>query len=225
MRRVHVICEGQTEEEFVREILFPAFLPSGIHLLPSCIGRVGHKGGRVNSERLRFDLQQRFRDRDCLCTTFFDFYGLPLDFPGKAAAAANSDPNGKQRAVTEALARWAASSFGDDSRRFLPYVQMHEFEALLFSDPDTLAAVINAPRSLQSLRSIRAAVQTPEWINDDPNTSPGKRILRLHPSYSKPVDPVLAASRIGLDRIRRECPLFSEWLSALERLARDQMHD
>lgn len=64
MIRVHVICEGPTEEEFVREVLFGPLVGRGILLLLSCIGRVGHKGGRVNLDRLEFDVKTRLRDRE-----------------------------------------------------------------------------------------------------------------------------------------------------------------
>ena len=219
MIRVHVICEGPTEEDFVRQVLFEPFATRSIQLLPSCIGRVGHKGGRVKTARLEFDLQTRFRDRECYCTTLFDFYGLPTEFPGKAAAASLFDLVAKHRAVIAGLAEWAKSRFGDNACRFLPYVQMYEFEALLFSSPDILASAIGAPRLTHSFQSIRSQFSTPEWINDDPNTAPSKRIESLHPGYSKPADPVLAATEIGLETIRSECPLFSAWLTTLESLS------
>ena len=219
MIRVHVICEGPTEEDFVRQVLLEPFAARSIQLLPSCIGRVGHKGGRVKTARLEFDLQTRFRDRECYCTTLFDFYGLPSEFPGKAAAASIFDLAAKQRAVMLGLTEWAESRFGENAWRFLPYVQMYEFEALLFSRPDTLASAIGAPRLVQSFQSIRSQFLTPEWINDDPNTVPSKRIETLHAGYSKPADPVLAATKIGLETIRGECPLFDQWLRSLEALA------
>ena len=48
MIRVHVICEGQTEEMFVNELLAPAMLPKGIQLIPALVGKPGHKGNAVN---------------------------------------------------------------------------------------------------------------------------------------------------------------------------------
>lgn len=220
MIRVHVICEGPTEEDFVRKVLFEPFVCRGIQLLPSCIGRVGHKGGRVNIDRLEFDVKTRFKDKECYCTTLFDFYGLSARFPGKSAAATISDLAGKQRAVTDALSAWAVDRWGpDNSARFLPYIQMYEFEALLFSEPEVLALAIGAPHLAKSFEKIRSEFNTPEYINDDPNKAPSKRIEKLHQGYAKPADPVLAATEIGLDTIRRECQLFSGWLAAIEGLA------
>ena len=39
MTRVHVICEGQTEETFINEILAPSLATKGVFLLPSLIGK------------------------------------------------------------------------------------------------------------------------------------------------------------------------------------------
>lgn len=219
MIRVHVICEGLTEEDFVRKVLFEPFVERGIHLLPSCIGRVGQKGGRVNLDRVEFDVNTRFRDRQCYCTTLFDFYGLPAKFPGKAIAEAITNTAGKQRAVVDALSSWAEGKWGrDTAARFLPYVQMHEFEALLFSEPEVFALAIGEPGLAKSFQEIRSKFGTPEEINDDPNTAPSKRIESLYKGYAKPSAPVLAATEIGLDTIRRECRLFDAWLLRLEAL-------
>jgi hypothetical protein len=222
MIRVHVICEGATEEDFVRRLLVPPFIARGILLMPSCIGRVGHKGGRVKTSRLEFDLRTRFRDPECVCTTFFDFYGLPQDFPGKSSASAVFDVTAKHDTVITAMAEWAHRRFGANAKRFLPYVQMHEFEALLFSRPDLLATAIGATRFTNLFQAIRSEVSNPEWINDNPNTAPSKRIERLHRGYSKPADPVLAATEIGLETIRSECPLFAAWLIRLESLSQGE---
>jgi hypothetical protein len=220
MIRVHVICEGPTEEDFVRQVLLEPFIGRGIQLLPSCIGRIGHKGGRVNLDRLEFDVNNRFRDRHCYCTTLFDFYGLPAKFPGKAEAEAQTNVAGKQRAVIDALSSWAEGKWGrDTAARFIPYVQMHEFEALLFSAPEVFAKAIGDPGLAKSFQDIRSEFGTPEEINDDPNKAPSKRIKTLYEAYAKPSAPVLAAIEIGLDTIRRECQLFDAWLSRLESLA------
>jgi len=92
MIRVHVICEGQTEEEFIRHLLAPALLEKQVFLLPSCIWRVGHKGGNVKLSRLSIDVKERLLgDRQCYCTTLFDYYGLSGDFPGKSEGAPLAD--------------------------------------------------------------------------------------------------------------------------------------
>lgn len=83
MVRVHIICEGQTEETFINEVLMPDFSRKGIYLYPALIGRPGHKGGNVKYSRMKTDIENRLNDEEAYCTTFFDFYGLHPDFPGK----------------------------------------------------------------------------------------------------------------------------------------------
>ena len=130
MVRVHVICEGQTEEMFVKELLQPEFFPKGIYLNPMLVGKPGHKGGNFKLERLFTDVRNHLlSDRTSYCTTFFDFYGLPTSFPGKSTAADLTDIESKAETVREALYQALAEKLGDEAmRRFIPFVQMYEFE-------------------------------------------------------------------------------------------------
>ena len=112
---------------------------------------------------------------------------------------------------------------GDPTRsRFIPYVQMHEFEALLFSAPDILAGVLSRDalpgRVRRLLHGISGAFQTPEEIDDSPKTAPSKRILALAPDYQKVTDGSVAAARIGLETMREKCPHFNGWLNRLKSL-------
>ena len=95
---------------------------------------------------------------------------------------------------------------------------MYEFEGLLFSSPSDLALVLDDSRLEEELTSIRSGFATPEWINDHAHSAPSKRIEKLFSAYDKPTHPTLAASSIGLDKIRKECPLFNAWMNQLEEL-------
>jgi hypothetical protein len=104
MIRVHVICEGQTEEMFINEVLAQAFHPLDINLTPALIGKPGHKGGNFRFERLLTDVEKRLLgDRQAYCTTFFDFYGLPEEFPGKVDAGSRNTMNEKAECLLEAM--------------------------------------------------------------------------------------------------------------------------
>jgi hypothetical protein len=103
----------------------------------------------------------------------------------------------------------------------MPYVQRHEFEALLFSRPDAFdleEGWTNEQR--QELESIRSQFATPEDINDDPRTAPSKRLAQTFssPRYRKTLHGPLIAEQVGLDAMREACPGFAEWLSRLEAL-------
>jgi hypothetical protein len=106
------------------------------------------------------------------------------------------------------------SSF--DVARFIPYVMMHEFEGLLFSDPAGFARAVGQPTLEPAFTRIRNQFQTPEEINDSPMTAPSKRVELHMPEYEKPLFGVLAVLEIGLPRIRTECPHFAAWLATLE---------
>lgn len=220
MVRVHVICEGQTEEAFVKNLLVEPLARRGIYLSPSLIGTVGHKGGNVNFERLLTDTKKRLTDdKSCYCTTFLDFYALPTDFPGQQTASKQAHIADKAQAVYGELVEKLAVRMGDAPlRRFIPYVQMYEFEALLFSDPSGFAKGINEPLVAPKLQAIRQAFPTPEEINASPQTAPSKRVMQLVPKYVKPLYGALAALEIGLDKMRAECALFHAWLTQLENL-------
>ena len=220
MKRIHIVCEGQTEEMFVKELLYPSFLSKGLRLIPVLIGKPGHKGGNFRFERLLADVRNRLLgDPTAFCTTFFDFYGLPNDFPGKQAATDKARSQEKAQLVCHAMVEKLTRKLGDDAmHRFIPYIQMYEFEALLFSDPDGLAKGVNCPDLNDDFNKIRNSFDSPESINDSPRTAPSKRICSKVSDYEKPIYGSLAALEIGLPVMRQECSLFDAWLIKLEGL-------
>ncbi|NUM36412.1 MAG: DUF4276 family protein [Candidatus Brocadiae bacterium] len=220
MMRVHVICEGLTEEIFVNEVLSDFFNPKGIYLYPSLVGKPGHKGCNLKLERLLTDLRGRLlSDQNAYCTTFFDFYGLAPDFPGKVEAIEKASSTEKSACVLNAFSNVLRIKLGETPlHRFIPYVQMYEFEGLLFSDPIAFAQGINQKRLINAFQEIRNKFKSPEEINDSSDTAPSKRIKALFSEYDKPVHGSLAALQIGLSVIRQECPLFDGWLKRIEAL-------
>ncbi|MEI6285459.1 MAG: DUF4276 family protein [Bacillota bacterium] len=221
MLRVHVICEGQTEEMFVNELLLQPLMVRNVCLLPSKIGRPGHKGGNIKYDRLLLDIKRRlWNDVNCYCTTLMDYYGLDSDFPGKAEAVLKNGLFEKYLAITKALEAQVLRDVGEAGCRFIPYIQMHEFEGLLFSQPDMLAKSLQQPELGGIFNRIRFEFDSPEEINDNYLTAPSKRIEAVFTTYDKPIHPVLAAKEIGLDTIRSECSLFNGWIRQLEQIRR-----
>ncbi len=222
MTRLRIICEGQTEEEFVNELLARHLHAFGVYPIPIVIGTVAQRGGNVKYHRLLNNIRNSLlSERNCYCTTLIDFYGLGMEFPGKSEAKEEKLPKTKAESFCFALQKALERDIGvNPMRRFIPYVQMHEYEALLFSEPTRMAQGFDRLDLKESLAAIRAIFPTPEHINDDQNSAPSKRIIKLFPGYErqKPLFGVLAASTIGLPKIRQECPLFNNWLCALENL-------
>lgn len=222
MTRVRIICEGQTEEEFVNNLLFNHLQAYGVHPIPILIREGRHKGGDVRYERVCINVRNSLlQEKTAYCSTLIDFYGLPAKFPGKSDAKAQSSLNDIAASFCVAFENALRRDIGENSvRRFIPYVQMHEFEALLFSDPERLANGIGRPDLYSELIRIANSFSTPEHINDSRRTAPSKRIIKLFPGYrlQKPLYGGLAALEIGLPKIRQECPLFNAWLAKLESL-------
>ena len=145
---------------------------------------------------------------------------MPADWPGRTTANSCQTAQEKAKTIEDALASDIRSRMGDsfNPARFIPYVQMHEFEALLFSSPQVLAE--KSDRSLREhFANIRSGFSSPEEINDNYETCPSRRIKDRYLAYNKVVDGTNIAKAIGLDTIRAECPIFNDWLKRIESLA------
>lgn len=220
MSRVLALVEGETEIAFVKTVLAPALAGKGVFLFATKIGSARGQSGIRSYESNRRDILAALKqDQERFCTTMLDYHGMPNDWPGRAEA--RDQPFAERAGHVEArlgkdIARRMGQSF--DGRRFIPYVQMHEFEAILFSNPHELAAALLLPAIEADLAAIVTQCGSPEEIDDSEATAPAKRIRALVPRYDKVVGGTLAAQRIGLEAIRRECQHFNEWVSRLEAL-------
>ena len=218
MIRIYVICEGQTEEMFVNDVLSEQFRLLGIYLYPSLIGKPGHKGGNFKFERVLTDVQKfLLNDTKSYCTTFFDFYGLPEDFPGKKEATTLIDIKSKQNKINDRLVEQLSQHINENAmRRFIPYIQLYEFEGLLFSDPMSIASEIGRPDLVDKFVAIRNQFETPEHVNNSSDTAPSKRIKKHFIGYDKVTHGSLIALEMGVNKICAECYLFAEWINKLK---------
>ncbi len=216
--RVNAIVEGRTEEAFVGKLVSPFLANFGVYVNGRSVQTGQHRGrtyrgGMTTFEKAKADIERWLRqDRSAYVTTMFDLYALPSDFPGMTQVS-TTDPYEKAKFLERSL----AAAIGNP--RFLPYIQLHEFEGLLFSDVEAIHSVmeLDNPRSqLRRLRAVRREFKSPEHINDGKHTAPSKRLEDWYPGYQKTLHGILIAEEIGLDRMRRECVHFNEWLSTLE---------
>lgn len=225
MARLVVHVEGETEEAFVNEVLSRHLYEIGYHeVWPRIVGNARIRSGGIKSwVSVKADIVRHLKeDQARLATTLVDFYGLPQDgtraWPGRAEC--NTLPfDQKAPHVEAALAADVAEEMGwedNHESRFIPFVVMHEFEGLLFSDCDRFARAIGKPALARPFQDIRDQFGCPEEINDSPQTAPSKRIKGLLPKYQKPLFGNVAALEIGLDSMRQECPHFNQWLEVLE---------
>ena len=224
MTRLYLFAEGQTEQAFGSLVLAPHLAQRGIYLArPRLIaharkrGRT-HRGGLRGFRPMQNDIQRCLREdpgRDVRFTTMVDLYGLPGDFPGmEAAGKLRRTPYERVRALENA---WAEATADE---RFIPYLQLHEFEACLFASVATLCDYFGDKGAIRPLDRVAGAHESPELIDDGRDTAPSKRIQKHLPAYGpmKPSAGPQAAARIGLDAIRAACPHFGRWLERLEEL-------
>ncbi|MBK1684818.1 DUF4276 family protein [Rhodoferax fermentans] len=216
MSRLYVLVEGQTEEAFVRELLVPHYAGLGRFLTPIIVSTSpGYKGGVVSYAKVKPQIVRLCRqDPDAHVTTMFDLYALPADFPGKAVPAYAANATGHQKA----LFLEAQLTQDINQPNFLANLMVHEYEALLFTQPDLFSQWSDDAALVSALKQALAAAGTPEDINDGPQTAPSKRILAAMPGYQKTFHGPLIACDIGLDAIRQACPHFHGWLQAIEAL-------
>jgi hypothetical protein len=224
---VYIVVEGQTEQTFVRDVLAPELANDGVYLYPVLIGKPGHKGGDVRFERAKTDIGNLLKQRNNIfISTMFDYFRIDADWPGRAEVSRKVQ-NGatltaakKAEILEEATRHEIANIFSeyDTKKRFIPYIEMHEFEALLFSDTHILAEKTGIDAA--ELISIVEQYGNPEEINDDPAKSPSKRLESLIAGYRKVAMGKIISESIGIQTIRKQCPHFNEWLTRLGCLKR-----
>ena len=222
---IFIVVEGPTEQTFVRDVLAPQMAHKGIFLYPALIGKPGHKGGDIRFDKAKIDIGNFLKQRDdTYISTMFDYFRIDSEWPGRAEVQqqlqSGTTLTASQKAeILEAATRHEivkAFPDCDAENRFVPYIEMHEFEALLFSDADILAEKTEIEVSL--LRNIIEAYANPEEINDDPAKAPGKRLESLKKGYRKVAMGKTISEAIGIQVIRKQCPHFNNWLAKLELL-------
>ncbi|MCC5899927.1 MAG: DUF4276 family protein [Phormidium sp. BM_Day4_Bin.17] len=221
-----MFAEGQTEQTFADNLIRPHLANYGVYLNKPILishgrrkGKV-HRGGGQNYAAMKQDilrLLNQDKSRDVYFTTMLDLYALPSEFPGFTTS--QNYRNAPYRQV-----RFLETSFADDigDNRFLPHLQLYEYEAYLFCEPKYfLKRDPGGTKGAETLQDIANQYESPELINDGSQTAPSKRIIAEFPRYkkSKSVWGPLVAQDIGLAVIRQQCPHFNEWLSRLESLA------
>lgn len=220
MTRINVVAEGQSEMFFVKGPLNQYFAGSlcldSRCVLTSRAARTNYeyRGGLTSYQQAKDDIVSWLKqDPSAYVTTMFDFFRLPDSFPGYQKAISCVDHLERVRILEEMM------KADVDSSRFIPYIQLHEFEALLFSDIRVLKDDYLSPDETKSLDKLYAATKDipPEDINHGSTTAPSKRLLSAV-GYRKGEAPSEWLSAIGIQTIRAKCPHFSSWLNELQSL-------
>lgn len=224
MARLHLTVEGQTELVFASKLLRPHLRDFGVYVERIELAahakkkRLVHRGGLQRYLPFRNDVVRRLKEdksNDVYFSTMIDLYALPNDFPGTNTFQQEQDPYRRVEGMEQALGK----DIGDP--RFLPYVQLHEFEAVLLADAGKIATrFVDREREIEHLKQLVASVSSPELINDGENSAPSKQIIAQIPEYAdvKPTAGPIIAEAIGLSKIRNKCTHFDQWLQRLEQL-------
>ncbi|MEA1949938.1 MAG: DUF4276 family protein [Planctomycetota bacterium] len=226
MVRLYMTVEGQTEQAFASQILVEHLAPFQVFLAkPRLTGPSPRRGGWIPQGGMFNKFAPALEDirrwlledksPDARFTMMVDLYGLPSDCPGYEEAGKLADPYDRVEALETAL----ADEMGD--KRFVPYLQLHEFEALVLSAPDRFGTFLDADDDDATAELVRACQQfkSPEHINHGRQTHPKAQILKHFPDYQQNVDGPLLANEIGLQAMRDACPHFGQWLTELEQLS------
>lgn len=223
MIRLHVTAEGQTEQFFVKDILVSRLAVFNVFADARCVltskdkrSARKYRGGLLSYEKAKRDIQAWLKEDNhakCRFTTMFDLYALPDDFPGYAESKKKTDPYERVRVLEDAMSR------DINDNRFIPYIQLHEYETLILADPKALDwEYLEHDKPIRNLIAM-VGTQNPELINDGAETAPSKRILNEIPEYDKVTAGVAVAGKIGLEKLRAKCIHFNGWLTCLEKLA------
>lgn len=215
IRAIYILCEGQTEEEFVNGILRPYFNTYQIYDVRPILMTTskGHKGGDVKYDRLKFNIDKLLkRETDILVTTFIDFFRLVNDFPKFEEAQAIHNKTQRVDFLEQALAEAIGNS------RFIPYIQLHEFEALLFAAKDGFEFLpdIKQPNLTKLVLAV-VEKENPEELNGGELTAPSKRLEQLISGFdkNKPFYGGLIAEVNTINPVLERCLRFNNWVNSL----------
>ena len=221
MLQVAVSVEGQTEERFVKRVLQPFFCARDIYIEPIIVNTKRtptgfYKGGSIKFDKAIRELKLLLNPKYSLVTTFYDYYGLDETFLPRQQF---DDPYLMINKIEENI----STTIGNP--KFLPYIQLHEFEAFLFIDSNvTCNNLLNCNR-LGISNSINNAMSTtnnnPELINNSRATAPSKRIIQVYAGYQKTLDGPGICEELGIQKIINSCPNFKKWIDNILDLTKE----
>ncbi len=227
MKRLYLTVEGQTEQAFATDVLQPHLSPFNVMVVkPRLTGLHARRKGRIPTGGLLNTFAhslgdiRRWMQEDLSAEARFsmmvDFFSLPTDFPGYDDAMKLADPHEQVMELERAL----GEEMGDP--RFIPYLQVHEFEAIVLANVDCFVVWFDGiDAKLAGLKKECEPFATPEKINHGAQTHPKARIKKYVEDYDENVDGPVLAAEIGIDAIKKKCPHFAQWMNTLEQLDRE----
>ncbi|MDR1583307.1 MAG: DUF4276 family protein [Prevotellaceae bacterium] len=216
MRRIIIICEGETEQAFCKTMLNPYFAGKGLYIQSPLIKQT--RGGITNWSNLKAQIENYMKeDRAVFVSLLIDYYGIEQkhNFPAWEESLHIVNKNERLDFLEQKMQEDIAPEL---RHRFIPYMQLHEFEGLLFNHINIFHEQIPAADlvNLPELQNTFEQFSNPEMINDCPETVPSKRLGRIIRGYNKIVYGNILAEAIGLVKIRNKCQRFNAWIGKIE---------
>lgn len=218
MKRLVFLVEGDTELLLINKHVIPFLYRKGFNNPMQAQKivtnrKMNKKGGVINYEYLKNDMLRVLAQGNVIITTFLDFFRLPGSFPGYTSES------GKVELIESAV----SYNLGENPN-IIPYIQLHEFEALLFSDIRGFEIVVDKEKEIAQLAAIIQKYDNPEDINNRPQTAPSKRLIDIF-GYDKVSDGELIMDALGIEIMISKCPRFRSWIEKIEfELNQDALH-
>ena len=214
MKRIIIICEGETEREFCKNVLAPHLSHHDIHIQAPLIKK--SMGGIVKWSILKKEIENYLRESNVIVTMLIDYYGIEKkhEFPQWNEAEKIADKSTRMNLLEQKMKKDIDEQM---NHRFIPYIQLHEFEGLLFNDIHVFHQQFT-PKEIVGLKELEDTFNdfpNPEMINNDPEKAPSKRLKRIIDGYNKVVHGNLLAEAIGITQIRAKSPRFNQWLEKI----------
>ena len=216
MKRLVIIAEGETEESFVNNILCPFFCSKGIYNSIQCFKTKHSHGGMSKYSYIKKDILNIIYEKDVVVSMMIDFYRLPSDFPGfndlKVTQTHQEQANLLETRIKKDLENSQNKLFDN----FIPYIQLHEFEALVFASISGIDSLFErSEMDYNGLMNVIQQYPNPEDINNHPDTAPSVRLKKLISGYNKVLHGIDIINTVGMAELLEKCPRFKTWIESM----------
>ena len=221
MKRLVLIVEGETEENFVNNILRPYLCSKGIYNAVQCFKTKHSKGGISKYSYIKKDILNIIYEKDVIVSMMIDFYRLPSDFPGFSELLDSQTHQEKVSLLEAKIKEDIEKTQKQKFPNFIPYIQLHEFETLVFSSIKGIESLFERNEfNYKGFMDVIQKFPNPEDINNHPNTSPSIRLKKIIPGYDKVIHGIGIIQAIEMPILLERCPKFKIWVDGLEAVLR-----
>ena len=216
MKRLVIIAEGETEESFVNNILWPFFCSKGIYNSIQCFKTKHSHGGMSKYSYIKKDILNIIYEKDVVVSMMIDFYRLPSDFPGFNDLKVTQTHQEQANLLETRIKKDLEDSQNQLFDNFIPYIQLHEFEALVFASISGIDSLFErSEMDYNGLMNVIQQYPNPEDINNHPDTAPSVRLKKLISGYNKVLHGIDIINTVGMAELLEKCPRFKTWIESM----------